>query len=161
MGWEKRPGFKGKSDDNVDREFDAQGFLEVDSKKAAARAPNTVLFIGDSNTFGYEVPTAASFAEVTERLLPGVKTMNLGIIGYTSYQGRKTLEKYLSEIRPAAVVACDIDEGTTGGSHNVIVPTTTNPPDRNYNKLRLRCLPLPKTAEWLVLMGPDGTLHFG
>ena len=55
----------------------------------------------------------------------------------------------------------DIDEGTKGGSQNVIVPTTTNPPDRNYNKLRLRCLPLPKTAEWLVLMGPDGTLHFG
>src|ERR1039458_9116034 len=32
-----------------------------------------------------EVSTPASFPEVTERLLPGVKTMNLGIIGYTSY----------------------------------------------------------------------------
>src|ERR1017187_5023660 len=26
------------------------------------------------------------------------------------------------------------------GSHNVIVPTATNPYDRNYNKSRLRCL---------------------
>jgi lysophospholipase L1-like esterase len=105
MGWEKRPGFKGKSDDGVNRNFDAQGFLDVDSKTAAEAPPHTVLFLGDSNTFGYGAPTDSSFAEVTPRLLPEIKTVNLGVIGYTSYQGRKTLERYISRIHPAAVVA--------------------------------------------------------
>jgi lysophospholipase L1-like esterase len=103
-GWEKRPGFRGKSDDGVDREFDAQGLLAVDSEKAAASDAQKVLFIGDSNTFGFGVPTTAGFAEYTGRLLPGVKMINLGVIGYSSYQGRKTLEKYLSKMHPAAVV---------------------------------------------------------
>jgi lysophospholipase L1-like esterase len=103
MGWENRPGFKGKSDDQIDREFDAQGVLKLNSNEE--RASHPVLFLGDSNTFGYGVPTGNGFPEVIERLLPGVKTMNLGVVGYTSYQGRKTLEKYLAQIHPAAVVA--------------------------------------------------------
>ena len=102
-GWENRPGFKGKSDDQIDRKFDAQGVLKLNSNEE--RATNPVLFLGDSNTFGYGVPTGNGFPEVIERLLPGVKTMNLGVVGYTSYQGRKTLEKYLAQIHPAAVVA--------------------------------------------------------
>jgi lysophospholipase L1-like esterase len=105
LGWERRPGFKGKSDDDIDREFDGQGFFEVDSRNAAEPASNKVLFIGDSNTFGFGVPTAAGFAEYVERILPGVRTVNLGVTGYTSYQGRKALERYLSQIHPAVVVA--------------------------------------------------------
>jgi lysophospholipase L1-like esterase len=106
VGWEAIPGFKG----NVSgygygyREFDDRGFLVPDNEKASERALNTVLFIGDSNTFGFGVPTLSTFAEVTEQLLPDTRTVNAGFIGYTSYQGRKILEKYLSQVRPAAVV---------------------------------------------------------
>jgi len=105
VGWEAIPGFKGKIVHSGYREFDDRGFLESDHDKASERAPNTVLFIGDSNTFGYGVTTLSSFAGVTEQLLPDTRTVNLGINGYTSYQGRKILEKYLSQVRPAAVVA--------------------------------------------------------
>lgn len=104
VGWGRRAGFKGKSDDGVDREFDAQGFFAVDSGKIAESGTPKVLFIGDSNTFGFGVPTAASFAEYTERLLPGIQTINAGVTGYSSYQGRKILEEYLPRIHPAAVV---------------------------------------------------------
>jgi lysophospholipase L1-like esterase len=104
VGWEAIPGFKGKVNNDY-REFNDRGFLEDDHEETSERAPKTVLFIGDSNTFGLGVPTPSSFAEVTEQLLPGTHTVNLGINGYTSYQGRKVLEKYLSQNRPAAVVA--------------------------------------------------------
>ncbi len=105
VGWEAIPGFKGKIAPSGYREFDDRGFLGSGHDKASERAPNTVLFIGDSNTFGYGVPTLSSFAGVTEQLLPDTRTVNLGINGYTSYQGRKILEKYLPQVRPAAVVA--------------------------------------------------------
>jgi hypothetical protein len=93
LGWEWQPEFAGQAENDY-REFDSQGFLKVDSKQAAEPGPNTVLFIGDSNTIGFGVPTAASFAEVIEELLPGVSTVNLGVNGYSSYQGLKVLEKH-------------------------------------------------------------------
>jgi len=104
VGWEAIPGFKGKVNNDY-REFNDRGFLEDDHEETSERAPNTVLFIGDSNTFGFGVSNPSSFAGVTEQLLPDTHTVNLGINGYTSYQGRKVLEKYLSQDRPAAVVA--------------------------------------------------------
>jgi lysophospholipase L1-like esterase len=104
LAWEWQPGFHGMAENDY-REFDAQGFLEVDSKQAAEPGPDTVLFLGDSNTMGFGVSTASSFVELIERLLPGVSTVNVAANGYSSYQGRVMLEKRLPTLRPAAVVA--------------------------------------------------------
>jgi lysophospholipase L1-like esterase len=104
LGWERRPGYKGPVFGD-EREFDKAGYLTVDSKKVTNTKARRVIFIGDSNTMGYGVPTEASFVEVVERLLPGVDAIDLGVPGYSSYQGRVTLEKYLPLLKPDVVVA--------------------------------------------------------
>jgi lysophospholipase L1-like esterase len=106
LGWERRPGYSGIDNaiDRFARSYDSQGLLDMDSKKPAGNDTQTVLFIGDSNTYGYGVPPEASFPEVTGQLLPGVRTINLGTIGYTSYQGRKIFERYVPQFHPNLVV---------------------------------------------------------
>jgi hypothetical protein len=66
----------------ADREFDAEGYLTVDSDEVHGKSGNKkVVFIGDSKTFGRGASTPDSFVEVTERLLPGVDAINLGVVG--------------------------------------------------------------------------------
>jgi lysophospholipase L1-like esterase len=103
MGWERRPGWRGTFG-GAERAFDAAGHLTIDSEKLAVRRGKRIVFIGDSNTFGFGVRTEESFAEVTERLLPGVHAINLAVSGYSSYQGRLVVERDLAPLRPDAVV---------------------------------------------------------
>jgi lysophospholipase L1-like esterase len=104
LGWERKPGYKGVFG-GYEREFDGAGYFAVDSKQVADTLRKKVVFIGDSNTFGFGVPTPSSFVEVVEGLLGDVNTINLGVSGYTSYQGRVCLEKYLPLLKPDLVVA--------------------------------------------------------
>jgi lysophospholipase L1-like esterase len=104
-GWENRPGYTGPTDDGIQRKFDENGVSFPDTSKPAGQVSKTVVFIGDSNTFGYGVPTSASFPEVTARIVPNVRAVNLSVVGYTSRQGRETLERYLATNHPSAVVA--------------------------------------------------------
>ena len=85
--------------------FDRAGYFAVDSKEITDTARKKIIFIGDSSTFGYGVPTESSFVEVVEGLLKDVNTINLAVSGYTSYQGRLSLEKYLPLLKPDLVVA--------------------------------------------------------
>ena len=104
LGWVRRPGFKGHAG-LADREFDAAGYFAVDSRQiAGSTGRKKVVFLGDSNTFGFGTPTADSFVEVADRLLPDVDMINLGVVGYSSYQGRLTLEKHLPLLKPDLVV---------------------------------------------------------
>lgn len=103
MGWEHQPGWRGLYGD-AERAFDAAGHLTVDTGQLATRSGKRIVFVGDSNTFGVGVRTEESFVEVTERLLPGVHAINLGVSGYSSYQGRLVMERHLATIRPDVVV---------------------------------------------------------
>jgi len=104
VGWEKKPGYKG-SVGLAEREFDAQGYFTVDSDEVEGSSGHKkVVFIGDSNTFGWGASTEDSFVEVTESLLPGVDAINLGVVGYSSYQGRMVAKKYLPLLKPDLVV---------------------------------------------------------
>jgi len=104
LGWERKPRFKGWAGGG-EREFDAAGYFAVDSAQVADRKGHKrVVFVGDSNTFGFGATTADSFVEVVERRLPGVDSINLGVIGYTSYQGRLALAQQLPRLKPDLVV---------------------------------------------------------
>jgi lysophospholipase L1-like esterase len=103
MGWERRPGWRGAFGGS-ERAFDATGHVTIDSEQLASRPGNRIAFVGDSNTFGFGVRAEESFAQVTERLLPGVHAINLGVSGYSSYQGRLVVERDLATLRPDAVV---------------------------------------------------------
>ena len=102
-GWALRPGYRGKVG-GYDRVFDADGFLAVDSRQIKDPAAKRIMFIGDSNMFGVGTPTNSSFVELVDSLVPGVAAINLAVPGYTSFQGRRVLDKYLPVIHPAMVV---------------------------------------------------------
>jgi hypothetical protein len=87
VGWERKPGFKGVAG-LAEREFDAAGYFTADSKAVAGDGnQKRVVFVGGSCTFGFGAQTRDSFAKVVERRLPGVATINLSAMGYSSYQG--------------------------------------------------------------------------
>ena len=104
LGWERKPGYNGIAAGGHYREFDAAGYVAVDSTQVSDATKKKIIFLGDSSTFGYGVSTQSSFVEVVERLLSDVHAINLGMIGYTSYQGRVSLEKYAPLLKPDMVV---------------------------------------------------------
>jgi lysophospholipase L1-like esterase len=103
MGWEHRRSWRGAFG-GAERAFDASGHLTIDTEQLATRPGKRIVFLGDSNTFGFGVRTEESFAEVTERLLSDVHAINLAVSGYSSYQGRLVVERELAPLRPDAVV---------------------------------------------------------
>lgn len=106
FGWEPRPNFTGHVWDmgRHVRRFDAQGHLALDSEQIADRSRPRVVFVGDSNTFGWGIPSEKTFVEVIDRLLPDVDAINLAVPGYSSYQGKLVLEQALDTLRPSLVV---------------------------------------------------------
>src|SRR5258706_2543142 len=104
LGWERRPGFRGEIA-GAQREFDADGYVSVDSPQIANGGDaRRVLFFGDSNTFGFGVAAEEAFAQQVERRVPGVSAINLGVIGYSSYQGLFAVKKYLPVLKPDLIV---------------------------------------------------------
>ncbi|MGH7490719.1 MAG: SGNH/GDSL hydrolase family protein, partial [bacterium] len=102
LGWDRRPGFKGRDDCNTDRAFDAQGLVASEAARLQQKPAGQfrAVFLGDSNTYGTCAPTEETFVGVANRLVPQAAAINLGVNGYTSYQGYKALLKYGERIRP-------------------------------------------------------------
>ena len=104
LGWERRPGFRGEIA-GVQREFDADGYVSVDSPELTSGGnARRVLFFGDSNTSGFGAAPEEAFAKQVERRVPGIAAINLGVIGYSSYQGLLAVEKYLPVLKPDLIV---------------------------------------------------------
>jgi len=113
LGWERRPHFKGLVAGELHRhdparylrEFDAQGFFAVDTEQIGATPHKRILAIGDSNTFGWGVPTRSAYPEVLDDLRTDADVINLGVSGYTSLQGYASLVKHFDLVRPDVVIA--------------------------------------------------------
>jgi lysophospholipase L1-like esterase len=115
VGWERRPNFIGHLNDRGDhatpterglleRRFDRQGYHTVDSVQVVDNHEPKILAFGDSSTFGLGVPTKSSYVEVLDALLPNTSVINLGVTGYTSYQGYKAFMKYVPELKPMMAI---------------------------------------------------------
>jgi lysophospholipase L1-like esterase len=104
LGWVRRPGFRGVAEATHLREFDEEGYYTIDTAQVADAAIPKIVFIGDSNAFGFDVPTDASFVEVADRLLPGAHAINLGVPGYSSYQGLLVARAYIPALKPRLAV---------------------------------------------------------
>lgn len=105
LGWDRRAHFDGRDDCGVDRTFDGRGLV---SEEAARLQPKRegqfrAVFLGDSNTYGSCRETDETFVGVANRLLPHAASVNLGVNGYTSYQGYKALLKYGKLVDPNIV----------------------------------------------------------
>ena len=113
LGWERRPHFKGLVAGEMHRheparylrEFDAQGLFAVDTAQIGDTTHKRILAIGDSNTFGWGVPTRNAYPEVLDDLRPDADVINLGVSGYSSFQGYTALLKYFDRVRPDVVIA--------------------------------------------------------
>jgi lysophospholipase L1-like esterase len=105
LGWERKPGYKGVAG-LAEREFDAAGYFTADTNEVAGgHNHKKVVFIGDSNTFGFGARTSDSFVKIVERRLPGVATINLAAMGYTSYQGNLVVAAQVPLLKPDLIVA--------------------------------------------------------
>jgi lysophospholipase L1-like esterase len=107
LGWAKRPNFSGlalETNSRNIRYFDAHGFLSADTEQVSNSKHPKIIALGDSNTFGWGIPTAASFVEVLDNALENTSVINLGVLGYTSFQGYKSFLKHGVDLHPALVI---------------------------------------------------------
>lgn len=88
-GWTGKPGYSGPVVERPEgaRMFDESGFVAGEMQKLNNAPKRKILFIGDSKTFGYEIPKQHGMASLLETLLPDVATINLSLPAYSSYQG--------------------------------------------------------------------------
>jgi lysophospholipase L1-like esterase len=108
LGWERLPNYQGPLGNDFGsgiRRYDSQGFQAYDTAQVADRTTPRILVIGDSSTYGWGVPPEASYAEVLDRALPSANVINLGMLGYSSFQGYRTLVKYGDKLQPSMIVA--------------------------------------------------------
>ncbi len=103
LGWERKPGFNGTFA-GISRSFDQAGFLTGDEQKFRDSTKKKILFIGDSNTFGNDSPVERIFPSLVDSMLPDAVTFNLGVPGYTSFQGKVLLRKILQKVHPDLVI---------------------------------------------------------
>lgn len=104
LGWMPQPNFSGNTRFGIFRQFDSRGFFMVDSAQVDDRSKKRIVFLGDSNTFGYGVEPSSTFVEVLDLRLPRFSTINLAAEGYSSFQGYKTLLKFGETIDPDILV---------------------------------------------------------
>jgi lysophospholipase L1-like esterase len=67
-------------------------------------ARHVVAFAGDSCTFGLGVDDDKTFTALLQERLPGVAAVNLGVPGYSAWQGRRRLAGYPFSKPPAVIV---------------------------------------------------------
>jgi|GEM_PF-3139349 len=63
-----------------------------------------ILFLGDSQTFGWGVPFGERFTERIEQNIPGVQVINAGVPGYGIHQMKLWLEHHGFDLKPDLVV---------------------------------------------------------
>jgi len=80
---------------------DASGFRRTPIVHDAHR---TILFLGDSCTFGLGVEDEETFPSQVQGAMGGVRCLNAGVPGYTAYQGRMLLERFEFGRTPDVVV---------------------------------------------------------
>ena len=110
FGWVPKPHYHGPVY-GARRQFDADGLLEQDSRQIADRSVPRIVFLGDSSTFGIKVSTGKTFVERVDGRLPRASAINLGVIGYSSYQGLKAFRRYLErDVPDIAVVSFNFND---------------------------------------------------
>lgn len=107
FGWKNRPHFsaEGFERGKNPREFDAHGFVSIDAAQLATdnQRPK-IIAMGDSNTFGWGIRAEHTFVEVLDDLLPDFSVINLGVLGYSSFQGYQRLIKQGLPLQPAMLI---------------------------------------------------------
>jgi lysophospholipase L1-like esterase len=87
------------------RELGWEGFRVGDVAQIEDRGLPRIVALGDSNTWGYGMQPELAWPEVLSRALSRATVVNMGTLGYTSFQGYQTLRMYGEALRPAVIIA--------------------------------------------------------
>ena len=103
LGWERRPNYSGHFY-RCYRKFDENGFFVEDTDQTIENGKLKIIALGDSCTLGNGVKTENIYTEKLDGLLPDHDVINLGVSGYTSHQGYKTLINKGIKLKPSVVI---------------------------------------------------------
>ena len=103
LGWDRQPGYSGTLFD-IYRAWGSDGY-DVEDMAAIAQNPGwpRVVTVGDSRTFGYGVSRSENWSEGLRARLPQTNIVNLGVHGYSSYQGLRSLESRVWNLKPSVL----------------------------------------------------------
>lgn len=100
--------------------INSQGYRGLGFTRAAPPGTLRIVCLGDSSTFGLTVAEDETWPAQLQRILAGlfeglgqVEVFNAGVIGYSTEQNRRQLERELLPLRPDAVVICPTAQNDT------------------------------------------------
>ena len=100
-----------RCDGSAGMKINEQGLRGEETSVSKPAGVFRVLCLGDSSTFGCNVPLKQTYPYLLERLLRqrnpqrSIEVLNAGVPGYSSYQGMRALETWLADYQPDLVVA--------------------------------------------------------
>lgn len=115
LGFTLRPSYRAEPEQLREHIHNADGIRsrDTESRVAARRDGETlILAVGDSNTYGNTVLYDATYAAQLEQLLgssspdSSVRVVNLGVPGFSSFQSRMRLERWM-KLDPDYVIFAD------------------------------------------------------
>jgi lysophospholipase L1-like esterase len=105
--------------------LDAEGFREVELPRSKPPSVFRIVCLGDSWTFGANVAPGDSYPRRLEALLrreaPGgeFEVLNLGVLGYSSYQGLELLRRRVLDLEPdLLIVGFAMNDASVAGYHD-------------------------------------------
>lgn len=118
---------------NLDVEFmgvpvktNAEGFRDTDHPLVTPAGKRRILYLGDSNLFGWGVPYESCFEQVAARQLPKWDSMNMGRPGYNAAQEVECFKVYGLKYKPDVVVVNFISNDTQLPNYIQRSPTDTS-----------------------------------
>lgn len=98
---------RGRVSDSSELDFNVSTDMSGQRKTPKLPTPShTILFLGDSCTFGIGVDDDETFPSLVQNQFANVQCLNAGVPGYSSYQGRRLLETTSFELTPDIAVIC-------------------------------------------------------
>lgn len=107
--WRLKPHYRG-IERGVRVSINALGFRDRDFSVAKPKGTMRVVCLGDSVTFGWDVPVRESYPKLLEALLKGacpataIEVLNAGTPTHSSYQGRIRIQRGLLKLNPDLLI---------------------------------------------------------
>ena len=158
LGWANRKGASGglTPPDNgppTQVAVNAEGFRGREVRLPKPKGGKRILFLGDSNTFGFGVSEGERFSDLLERRLAGYDSVNLGVFGYGTDQEAILLEREGLRFAPDLVVvafsAGDLNDNRSSIDTGVSKPYCT----LENGRIKLNNVPVPQPGERVLAQG--------
>jgi hypothetical protein len=123
-------------------------------RELADIAPDRILFLGDSFTFGFDAEVNERFSDLLQKELPQFGTVNAGVSGYGTDQQFLLMQRLWNDVKPKLVVLTfcvdnDRDDNTSSLRYEKYKPYFIRTRDGEW---QVRGYPLPRP-------GREGAAH--